>query len=153
MPRKKKYKTVAEREAAIKEYRKWYNKEHKERLRKQQDEWRERNPERVAEYRRRSEIKRKANGGEKQREYNKRYYETHKEQQREYQRNWVERNKEHVREYQRNYQRMYAAAKRKKKGKGKVEVNVKVAASLFSDPVQKAHFMWIVNHNKNNKSK
>lgn len=146
--------TQAERDAEKKAYRREYYKKNRVRLRQLQDDWRKRNPEKVAEYRRRSEIKRKANGGEKQREYNKRYYETHKEQQREYQRNWVERNKEHVREYQRNYQRMYAAAKRKKKkGKGKAEVNVKVAASLFSDPVQKAHFMWIVNHNKNNKSK
>lgn len=140
MGRQSKYKTEEEREAAMKAHRQRYYQEHKEELKEGVYRWREQHPERVAEYRAKEKTRYKEYKEEK-----RAYYQEHKEEKRAYQREWCKAHKEQVAEYQRRYRLKRAL------GKKKGEVNIAAAANLFRDPIQKAHFMWVIENNKKKK--
>lgn len=81
----------------------------------------------------------------KKREAYRKYREEHREELYERHRIYYEANKERLMEYARKYKAEHRAMKEPKKQRKSAEQ----IATIFRNPIAAAHYLWIVNNNKN----
>lgn len=135
MGQRKKF-TDKELEERKRERRHRYYMLHREELMKNNREYRRAHPDKVKEYCRRQQEKRR----EKTSLYNHEYYCKHRQRMLEYARNWRKANPDKIKEYndkQKKLRRLKAERKKLKR------INPEVQASIFRDPQAAEHFKWL----------
>lgn len=143
MGQRKKF-TDKELEERRRERRHRYYMLHREDLMKKNREYRRANPDKVKEYCRRQQEKRR----EKTSLYNHEYYCKHRQRMLEYASNWRREHPDKIKEYnekQKKLRRIKAERKKLKK------INPEVQASIFRDPQAAEHFKWIAERVKKKK--
>ena len=143
MGQRKKF-TDKELEDRRRERRHRYYMLHREDLMKKNREYRRANPDKVKEYCRRQQEKRR----EKTSLYNHEYYCKHRQRMLEYASNWRREHPDKIKEYndkQKKLRRIKAERKKLKK------INPEVQASIFRDPQAAEHFKWIAERVKKKK--
>ena len=117
---------------------------HREELMKNNREYRMAHPEKVKEYCRRQQEKRR----EKTSLYNHEYYCKHRQRMLEYASNWRREHPDKIKEYndkQKKLRRIKAERKKLER------INPEVQASIFRDPQAKEHFKWLAERIKRKK--
>ena len=135
MGRKKQF-TDKEVEERKRERRRRYYMLHREELMRKNREYRKANPEKVKEYGRRQQEKRRA----KTSLYNHEYYRKHRKRMLEYASNWRREHPDKIKEYndkQKKQRKLQAERKKLKR------INPEVQASIFRDPQAAEHFKWL----------
>lgn len=143
MGQRKKF-TDKELEERKRERRHRYYMLHREELMKNNREYRMAHPEKVKEYCRRQQEKRR----EKTSLYNHEYYCKHRQRMLEYASNWRREHPEKIKEYNDKQKKLRRIkAERKKLNR----INPEVQASIFRDPQAAEHFKWIAERVKKKK--
>ena len=128
--------TDKELEERKRERRHRYYMLHRDELMKKNREYRRAHPEKVKEYGRRQQDKRRG----KTAQYNHEYYCKHRKRMLEYASNWRKANPDKIKEYndkQKKLRRLQAERKKLER------INPEVQASIFRDPQAAEHFKWL----------